>query len=44
MLYFKEGNQTRIYTDGNCVIAEASQSFDMTRLKDRLLYGILGII
>ena len=44
VLYFKEGNRTRIYTDGNCVIAEASQSFDMTRLKDRLLYGILGII
>jgi len=44
VLYFKEGNQTRIYAEGNCVIAEASQDFDAARLKDRLLYGILGII
>ena len=44
VVYFKHGNSTGIHIDGNCVIAEASSNADFIRLKDRLLYGIFGVI
>ena len=44
VVYFTKGNATRIYMQGNCVIAEAANNADVIRLKDRLVYGILGII
>jgi len=44
VIYFKSSNETRVYLDNDCVIAEASNPADITRIKDRLVYGILGII
>jgi len=44
VIYFKSGNTTKIYLENNCIIAEASVYDDVIRLKDRLAYGMLGII
>lgn len=44
VIYFKQGNETKIYTKDNCIIAEALTNADFVRVKDRLLYGILGVI
>jgi len=44
VLYIQESNETKIYSELNCVILEAKNDFDFIRLKDRILYGIFGII
>ena len=44
VIYFKFSNSTNINANGNCVIAEASTATDFIRAKDRLLYGILGLM
>jgi len=44
VIFFKSSNGTRVYLDNDCVIAEASNPADVIRIKDRLVYGILGII
>ncbi|MBI2656609.1 hypothetical protein HYX03_02635 [Candidatus Woesearchaeota archaeon] len=44
VVYFRHGNTTGIHVEGNCVIAEASSNADFIKVKDRLLYGILGVI
>jgi hypothetical protein len=44
VIYFKEGNETKIYLRDNCIIAEAREEFDFLKIKDRLLYNILGIL
>jgi len=44
VIYFKEGNFTEIKSEGNCIIVEASSPNDFIRAKDRIVYGILGVI
>ena len=44
VIYFKESNVTNAHMENNCIIAEAANAADVIRLKDRLVYGILGII
>ncbi|MAE42171.1 hypothetical protein CMO93_00235 [Candidatus Woesearchaeota archaeon] len=44
VIYFKSSNETKVYLQDNCIIAEASNDRDMARVKDRLVYGILNII
>jgi len=44
VIYFRSANETKIYSDGLCVIAEAANGADAIRAKDRLVYGILGIM
>ena len=44
VIYFKESNQTKIFINGNCIIAEAKSEIDFIRIKDRLIYGLLGVI
>lgn len=44
VIYFKEGNFTRIYSDEDCVIVESNNGVDFIRAKDRIVYGILDII
>ena len=44
ILLIKEGNQTKISTEGYCIVAEAVSQTDVLVIKDRLLYGIYGII
>ncbi len=44
VIYFRQGNATRIASEGSCIIAEASTNPDFIRMKDRLLYSILGVL
>ncbi|MFH2027934.1 MAG: hypothetical protein ABIJ08_02235, partial [Nanoarchaeota archaeon] len=44
LIYFIHSNQTSITLDGDCIIAEAINDNDFLRIKDRILYSILGII
>jgi hypothetical protein len=44
VIYFKEGNFTEIKSEGNCVIVEANNPNDFIRAKDRIVYGILGVM
>ena len=44
VIYFRHSNSTSISVQNNCVIAEASSNTDFIRVKDRLLYGILGVM
>ncbi|MBR9691992.1 hypothetical protein GOV06_04340 [Candidatus Woesearchaeota archaeon] len=44
VLYFKKANVTSIILENNCIIAQAKSEVDILRVKDRLLYGLLGII
>jgi len=44
VIYFKSSNTTKVYLENSCVIVEASNRRDVERIKDRLVYGILGII
>ncbi len=44
VLYFRKSNETRAFTDGNCVVAEAGSAQDFIALANRLVYGMLGVI
>ena len=44
VLYFKRSNMTEVETEDNCIIIEAKNEIDVLRVKDRILYGLLGII
>ena len=44
VVYFRHGNATNININNNCIIAEASANADFIKIKDRLLYGILGVM
>ena len=44
VVYFTYSNATGIHLDGACVVAEASRNEDFIRVKDRLVYDILGVM
>ena len=44
VIYFKSSNETKIYLQNDCIIAEAENVNDVIRIKDRIVYGIFGII
>jgi len=44
VIYFRESNETKVYLQNNCIIAESKDGPDFLRIKDRLLYTILGIL
>ena len=44
VIYFKSSNITKVDLNNNCITVEASTPQDFERIKDRLVYGILGII
>jgi hypothetical protein len=44
VIYFRSFNETKVYMEDNCIIAEALRQEDVERIKDRMVYGILGII
>jgi len=44
VIYFKKGNSTSVYLENNCIIAEARDGADFLKLKDRLIYGLFGVI
>ena len=44
VIYFKEGNETKIYFNESCIIVEADDNVDFIRAKDRIVYGMFDII
>jgi hypothetical protein len=44
VIYFKSANETNVHLKDNCVIADALRQDDVERIKDRLVYGMLGVI
>ena len=44
IIYFTLSNETKIFTEGKCVIAQSSKPGEVERVKDRILYSILGVI
>lgn len=44
VVYFRHGNVTNINLNNNCIVAEAPSNADFIRVKDRLLYGMLGVM
>jgi len=44
VIHLKESNQTKVYLQNDCIIAEGEDGSDFLRIKDRLLYGMLGIL
>ncbi len=44
VLEMRQGNETKIIQEGNCVILQAREWYDVQRLEDRLLYGLYGIM
>ena len=44
VLLFKQANETGFYQEDSCIIAQSKDGYGFLRLKDRLLYGVLGII
>jgi hypothetical protein len=43
VVYFQKSDSTG-FSYGSCIMASAQQNYDILRLRDRLLYHILGII
>ena len=43
VVLFRTGNETRIFAEGECIIAEGEQ-YSFSALKDRMLYGMFGIL
>ncbi len=44
ILYFKTSNQTKVSSEESCIIIESEDAVDVLRVKDRLLYSLLGVI
>ncbi len=44
VIYFRNGNSTRIYLDSSCIIAEGYSDREFIRAKDKLLYMLFGVI
>ncbi|MBI2651507.1 hypothetical protein HYX01_03485 [Candidatus Woesearchaeota archaeon] len=44
VVYFKSSNETKIYLKDSCITGEVSANTDAAKIKDRLLYGMFGLI
>lgn len=44
VLYFRESNATNLALENNCIIAEAKTASEIARIKDRLIYGMFGVM
>lgn len=44
VLYFTRSNETAIYLDNGCIIAASNSGMGYVMIKDRILYGVFGII
>jgi len=44
ILYLKNGENVSITSEGSCIVGQASNEIDFIRIKDRIMYRILGII
>lgn len=44
VVYFKEGERTGFFKEGDCIIAESSSANGFLALKDKMLYVMLGVM
>lgn len=45
VIEFREGNETKITKEGtNCIILEALNPADFTKLRERIIYGLYGVV
>lgn len=44
VIKFVKGNETKIYSEENCIIAEAQTESDFLAVSDRILYSLFGVI
>jgi len=44
VVLFMKSNETKVYNQDYCIIVSASSNPDMVALKDRIIYGYLGVI
>ena len=44
VIYFRYSNSTNIHMENDCIVAEASTNADFIKVKDRLQYGMLGVM
>lgn len=44
VIYFTLSNETKVFSEDNCIILQASKPAEVEKAKDRLLYSILGVI
>jgi len=44
VLYFRNSTTTQITNQNNCIIAEANAPINMIKIRDRLMYAVLGVI
>lgn len=44
VIMFTEGNETKVTEGGNCFIFQARDRYDVPMLRDRLIYGLIGVI
>lgn|SRR3989338_1205048 len=44
VFYFTQGNETKIYEEGFCTIIQVQSIYAVRETKERLLYGLLGVI
>jgi hypothetical protein len=38
------GDETKIYLEGNCVIVQGTDEWEIVRAADRLTFGLLGVM
>ena len=44
VVFFMGSNETSLSADGNCIIAEASSDADIIKIKDLIVYSVLGVL
>ena len=44
VILFEKSNETVVYSEGSCIIAKAKSESDIIAIKDRLLYGLIGVM
>ena len=44
VIWFKLGNSTSVYSDGNCVIIQGADEWGIVKAADRVTLGLLGIM
>jgi hypothetical protein len=43
VIFFELGNETKIYSNGDCVVLEAKNGEDLRKITTKLAYNLLGI-
>ena len=44
VIYFRSSNETKVFLEDDCIITESRNAQDFLKIKERMLYGIVGVI